>query len=210
MRKLIDQSDAEVFTMVGDDDYFEPTFLAEMKALLDRRPDASMVTSTKRYVDQFGDPSGRVFRFEPRLYIPPLTLDPFNIYEGFCVRRSVYDRAPGWIDWADHKALGGDLDLFLQLEELGPIVTLESELYVKRHHSQNLSLEIEEHENDALLRRIIQRTHMRRVGGRELTELDLDRLVSIAKMLEFRETAGAGPRRPGSVSLQEIRALSTG
>jgi GT2 family glycosyltransferase len=120
----------EFFAWLGDDDLLTPGSLQTALDALDRRPDASMVYGWCDYMAPDGTVvfSSRAGRWAARLigWGPNLVPQPGS------VQRLAMTRAVGGLD--ETLKFGMDLDLFLKLRELGPLINVDSTLAHFRWH----------------------------------------------------------------------------
>ena len=140
-RFLTERSSGDWILPLDDDDVLTPdaveSFLAEAAA----RPWSALIRARRDFIDE----SGRTvdmpqwFPFEPRHYEHGMTTDVFNHCQPYLIRRSAYEKTSGWEGFGDFMFAGEDCDIFLKLEETGPIELLEKTLYRYRINRQRTS-----------------------------------------------------------------------
>lgn len=114
------------------DDLSHPRRLERQVACLDRAPEAVVVGTLCDCVDATGR------RVRPRdrwRLVGCRPLPPFP-HGSACMRRSAFERAGGYRDGTHHWE---DVDLFLRLVQLGPILVLPEALYRYRFHARSLT-----------------------------------------------------------------------
>lgn len=121
---------AEFWGWLGDDDLLPPHSLHTAVAALQAAPHASMVYGRCCYIDENDHPlfEARPSRFAARLlrYGPDLVPQPGSLARAAAVR------AVGCLDESLRFAM--DLDLFLKLQEVGPIIYVPQKLASFRWH----------------------------------------------------------------------------
>ena len=114
------------------DDLSHPRRLERQVACLDRAPEAVAVGTLCDGVDAAGRrvrPRDR-WRLVGRRPLPPFP------HGSVCMRRSAFERAGGYRNGTHHWE---DVDLFLRLVQLGPILVLPEALYHYRFHTSSLT-----------------------------------------------------------------------
>ena len=118
------------------DDLSHPRRLERQVACLDRAPDAVAVGTLCDCVNAAGRrvrPRDR-WRLVGRRVIPPFA------HGSVCMRRSAFDRVGGYRNGTHHWE---DVDLFLRLVQVGPILVLPDALYRYRFHASSVTASTE-------------------------------------------------------------------
>lgn len=114
------------------DDVSHPSRLERQVAALDEAPDAVAVGTLSEGIDS----SGRRIRPRDRWrLIGRRALPPFP-HGSVCLRRSAFERVGGYREGTHHWE---DVDLFLRLVSLGPVLVLPEALYRYRFHARSLT-----------------------------------------------------------------------
>jgi GT2 family glycosyltransferase len=126
---------SELTGWLGDDDALPPTSIADAVGELELHPAASMVHGRCLVIDQEGAPL-RLLRNDA--WAARLAGRGLNLLAqpGSLMRTSAV-RTVGGLD--EQLRLAMDVDLFLRLQEVGPIVTCRRQLGVFREHATSLS-----------------------------------------------------------------------
>jgi glycosyltransferase involved in cell wall biosynthesis len=136
-QQAIEQSTGEYLGWVDSDDRLAPAALEKTVALLDARPDIGMVYTDHTIIDA----DGNSFGLSPRCaipYSPERLLIDFMTFQFRLMRRSVFDRAGGYLAPGTIRA-ATDYDLCLRISEIAAIHHLAEPLFFYRRHSGQIS-----------------------------------------------------------------------
>ena len=143
-KRLSGMTDSEFILSLDDDDMLEPTTVEEMVACMEAHPDAAVVRARRRFVGRRGQSIDATpwFPFEPRTQYAGMTVDLHNHSQPALMRRTHYEKTEGWGGFEGFTGAGEDCDMFLKMEEVGPIVLLDRTLYRYRLHHNRFSREL--------------------------------------------------------------------
>ncbi|MBN2058103.1 MAG: glycosyltransferase family 2 protein [Candidatus Saganbacteria bacterium] len=204
-RWLIDRTSAKYFFLIDDDDLLVADSVKAFSRYCARHPEAVLVRGRFRAINAQGRyiaiPAHN-YIFQPRTFYKGATVDPINFGQPYIIKRSAYEKTSGWrgIDLKGKgeviKAIGGDINIFLQLEEIGPIHLLDKILYLKRVHQQNQLIKINMSERKRVLMTAVDNMIKRRrlkLSAREQIEIKRQ----ICARLESHAEYMRGPGRNG-------------
>jgi len=170
-RWLIDHTSEDYFFLVDDDDLLTRNAIEVFEKSRKLYPEATLIRGRFRAVDA----AGRYIKIPERNYIyrarsmyKGLTVEPLIVGQPYLIKREAYNKTNGWegVDVRQGaniiKGQGGDIDIFLQLEEIGPIRLIKDVLYLKRVHPGNLLRTIHIASRRRLLKVIMDRMIKRR------------------------------------------------
>lgn len=130
---------------LDDDDVLSADCVERFLAVVEAKPWTGMVRGQRKFIDE----EGRVvdqeqwFPFEPRHYQHGMVTDVFNHAQPYLINRALYDKTDGWEGFEDFMQAGEDCDVYLKLEELGPIELIDDVLYYYRLNPNRASDELE-------------------------------------------------------------------
>jgi GT2 family glycosyltransferase len=131
--------DTDYFGWLGDDDVLHPGSLRATVTALEERPDASMVYGWCDYIDEHGAAvfASRAGRLAARI----LPWGPNLVPQPGSLMRYAHVRQVGGLD--EGIGLAMDLDLFLRLRRVGPLVCLPQTLASFRWHPDSATVRSE-------------------------------------------------------------------
>lgn len=131
---------------VDDDDMIVPNAVEKVLRCFKKYPDASIVRGGKVSVahdmeydyDSVVKLSKTTCHPCPRIKIFGMTADVGNVNQLYCINKKLLDAVGELKTYRDFYHVGEEVDLFLKLEEKGPIVWIDKMLYLKRKHDKNV------------------------------------------------------------------------
>jgi tetratricopeptide (TPR) repeat protein len=159
-RFLTANSIGDFIIQLDDDDMFAPNMVERFVATVIAKPWAGIVRGKRDFIDEHGVtvPADPWFPFEPRHYQRGMVTDIHNHCQPALVSRAAYDRTAGWDGFQDYLYAGADCDIFLKVEEVGPIVLIDDILYHYRLSGRRTSLRITDSAAYDMWRRLADRT----------------------------------------------------
>jgi tetratricopeptide (TPR) repeat protein len=164
-RFLTANSIGDFIIQLDDDDMFAPVMVERFVATVIAKPWAGIVRARRDFIDEVGThvPADPWFPFEPRHYQHGMIKDLHNHSQPALISRAAYDCTTGWDGFEEFLYAGADCDIFLKVEEVGPIVLLDELLYHYRLSGRRTSLKITDQAAYEMWRRLSDRT-IARIG----------------------------------------------
>ena len=159
-RFLTEHSQGDYVLPVDDDDVLPFHAVERLLSVAEQKPWVALIRGRRMLMDHDGrlldEPPW--FPFGPRHYQHGMVTDLFNQTHPYMMRRSAYDRTSGWEGFADFGYAGEDCDVFLKLEEVGPIELVDEVLYYYRINARRTSLALTSEAGFEMWRRLADKT----------------------------------------------------
>jgi len=163
-RLLTRHTESDAILPLDDDDRLLPNTLEAFSRHAAKHRGFGIIRARREFIDTKGKIVDQRcwFPFEQRRQYQGMTIDIHNHAQPYVISRNAYMRTKGWEGFAEFGGAGEDCDIFLKIEEVAPIVLLDSVLYQYRLHNRRYSLTLKEEGAFAMWRKLMLKTLRRR------------------------------------------------
>ncbi len=163
-RLLSNFSTSDIILPLDDDDRLLPNTLKQFAGFANKYKGFGIIRARREFIDSAGVKLKQAcwFPFEQRQQYKGMTIDIHNHSQPYIINRKSYLKTKGWEGYSKFKGAGEDCDIFLKIEEIAPILLLDSVLYQYRLHDTRHSLELKEQGAFEIWKKLARKTIKRR------------------------------------------------